>query len=230
MHTSRRTFLAQAALAPLILPSLRGQVAPSERLTTALIGHGVMGRGHLRVLASRPESQLVAMCDVDQTRRDDAVAQVPGLPTYNDYRELLARDDIDAVVIVTPDHWHSQISIEAARAGKDVYCEKPVSLTIREGRQLADTMTRYARVFQTGTQYRSIPTIRRVCEFVRHGGLGQVKSVFTKWGKGSRFPGANPYIPVPNALPGEPVPASLDWDLWLGPAPRRPSNLSRIHV
>ena len=121
MHTSRRTFLAKAALAPLILPSWAGQAAPSKRITTALIGHGLMGRGHLRVLASRPESQLLAMCDVDRTRRDDAVAQVPGLTTYNDYRELLARDDIDAVVVVTPDHWHSQISIEAARAGKDVY-------------------------------------------------------------------------------------------------------------
>jgi hypothetical protein len=224
MHTSRRSFLAQAALTPLILPSLRGQVAPGERITTALIGHGIMGRGHLRVLASRPESQLIAMCEVDRTRRDDAVAQVPGLTTYNDYRELLARDDIDAVVIVTPDHWHSQMSIEAARGGKDVYCEKPVSLTIREGRQMAEAVTRYARVFQTGTQYRSIPTIKRVCQFVRDGGLGKVKSVFTRWGKGSRFPGANPYIPVPNELPGEAVPDYLDWDLWLGPAPWRPYN------
>jgi predicted dehydrogenase len=224
MHTSRRSFLAQAALAPLILPSLRGQAAPGERITTALIGHGVMGRGHLRVLASRPESQLLAMCDVDRTRRNDAVAQVPGITACNDYRELLARDDIDAVVVVTPDHWHSQISIEAARAGKDVYCEKPVSLTVREGRQLAETVTRYARVFQTGTQYRSIPTIRRVCQFVRDGGLGKVKSVYTMWGKGSRFPGANPYIPVPDELPGQPVPDYLDWDLWLGPAPWRPYN------
>ena len=100
---------------------------------------------------------------------------------YNDYRELLARSDIDAVVIATPDHWHTLQAIDAAKAGKDIYCEKPVSVTIREGRQLVETVRRYGRVFQTGTQYRSIPKIRAVCEFVRAGGLGKIKSVFTLW-------------------------------------------------
>ena len=94
---------------------------------------------------------------------------------------MLARSDIDAVVIATPDHWHTPQAIDAAKAGKDIYCEKPVSVTIQEGRRLVATVRRYGRVFQTGTQYRSIPKIRTVCEFVRAGGLGKIKVVFTLW-------------------------------------------------
>ena len=119
---------------------------------------------------------------VDETyAAERAAGTYRGCTAYNDYRELLARPDLDAVVIATPDHWHTLQAIDAAKAGKDVYCEKPVSLTIQEGRRLVETVRRYGRVFQTGTQYRSIPTIRRVCEFVRAGGLGQVKSAFTIW-------------------------------------------------
>ncbi|HEX40866.1 MAG TPA: Gfo/Idh/MocA family oxidoreductase, partial [Phycisphaerales bacterium] len=164
---------------------------------------------------------------------------------YNDYRDLLARDDIDAVVIVTPDHWHALQSIDAARAGKDVYCEKPISLTVGQGRRLVEAIQRHGRVFQTGTQYRSITTIRKVCDFVRSGGLGQVKSVFTLWTGlggfigGSRFANclsaiapektAASYVPMDFALPGEPVPDGLDWDLWVGPAPWQPYN-SVYHI
>ena len=147
-----------------------------------------------------------------------------GCTAYNDYRELLARPDIDAVVIVTPDHWHAMQSIHAVEAGKDVYCEKPISLTIREGRRLVEAVRRYGRIFQTGTQYRSIPTIRQVCEFVRAGGLGKVKSVFTLWGKIGGHLGVDSYVPLPFALPAEPVPDGLDWDLWVGPAPWQPYN------
>ena len=140
------------------------------------------------------EVQVLAVCDVDRVRREEAkriveetyAAREPdgkykGCTAYNDYRELLARPDIDAVVIATPDHWHSLQSIHAVEAGKDVYCEKPISLTIQEGRRLVQTVRRYGRIFQTGTQYRSISTIRKICEFVRAGGLGKVKSVFTLW-------------------------------------------------
>ncbi len=159
-----------------------GHVAPSNRITVAQIGLGRMGGGHTRFLAHEPSVEMLAVCDVDQTRREATLATVKTVykdrkvscKAYNDYREVLARDDIDAVVIVTPDHWHTSISIDAAKAGKDIYCEKPVSLTVREGRELVQTVRRNKRIFQTGTQYRSIPTIRQVCNFVRECQIGSV--------------------------------------------------------
>lgn len=250
---TRRHFLKHAAAiaaAPWVLPGRvlghDGQTAPSEQITLGLIGHGTMGRGHLSRLVGDPSVVLRAVCDVDRLRRDegkrradDAYSQRRGSGTYrgctayNDYRQLLARPDIDAVVIATPDHWHTLQSIDAAKAGKDVYCEKPVSVTIQEGRDLVTTMRRYGRVFQTGTQYRSMPAIRTVCEFVRAGGLGKIKSVFTLWQRigsvAARLQAranvtgvAGSYVPVSAYLPGEPVPDGLDWDLWVGPAPWQP--------
>jgi hypothetical protein len=201
-----------------------------------LIGHGAMGSGHLSRLAGDREVQVLAVCDVDSVRREEAKKRVEetyaaraggkydGCAAYNDYRELLARPDIDAVVIVTPDHWHTLQAIDAVKAGKDVYCEKPISLTIRQGRRLVETVQRYGRVFQTGTQYRSISTIRQVCNFVRAGGLGKVKSVFTLWGKLPGNLGVDSYAPLAFALPAQPVPDGLDWDLWVGPAPWQPYN------
>jgi hypothetical protein len=214
-----------------------GSAPPSERITVGLIGRGLMGSGHLRVFLGRKETQVLAVCDVDRSRceegqrlaNDAYAADRPsgtyrGCAAYNDYRELLARSDIDAVVIVTPDHWHSLQSVDAAAAGKDVYCEKPVSLTIQEGRRLVEAVRRNGCVFQTGTQYRSIPTIRQVCEFVRRGGLGRVKQVFTIWGK-THVPTLGPsYVPLDPVLPADPVPEGLDWDLWVGPATWRPYN------
>ncbi len=197
-EVGRRRFLqgAAALAVPCIVPSWvlggEGPTAPSQRITVGLIGHGAMGHGHLLRLATDPAVQLLAVCDVDRPRREEAQRRVEeiysdgraagtyhGCAAYNDYRELLARSDIDAVVIATPDHWHTKQAIDAAKAGKDIYCEKPVSVTIGEGRRLVETVRRYGRVFQTGTQYRSIPKIRAVCEFVRAGGLGRIKSVFT---------------------------------------------------
>ena len=256
-RVSRRHFLQTAsASGALALPWLTpasawgadGTVAPSKRITVGLIGHGAMGRGHLGRLAGDPSVQLLAVCDVDRVRCDDAKRRVEerhaadkasgayrGCDAYNDYRELLARPDLDAVVIATPDHWHALQSIDAAKAGKDVYCEKPVSMTIQEGRQLVEAVRGHKRVFQTGTQYRSIPTIRQVCEFVRGGGLGKVKSVFTNWHRLANFTGAErfkpyaqimnlektgaSYVPLEFPLPAEPVPEGLDWKLWVGPAP-----------
>ncbi|MBE0542656.1 MAG: Gfo/Idh/MocA family oxidoreductase [Verrucomicrobia bacterium] len=254
----QRGLTAASVLAlPTIIPAsargANGSVPPSERITVGLIGPGLMGSGHLRVMAHRRDAQLLAVCDVDKSRRDrsreiaDATyaANEPdggykGCAAYNDYRELLARPDIDAVLIATPDHWHSLQAIDAAKAGKDIYCEKPVSMTIQESRKLVEAVRRYGRVFQTGTQYRSIPDIRRVCQFIRDGRLGKVKSVFTLYHNihgniaGGRFtPFANvvspdrcgkSYPPMDFALPAEPVPEGLDWDLWVGPAPWRPYN------
>ncbi|MCX5644837.1 MAG: Gfo/Idh/MocA family oxidoreductase [Phycisphaerae bacterium] len=265
---TRREFLtrtsrvsAMVAL-PWIVPApvigTQTSTAPSERLTMGLIGHGAMGRGHLHRLAGDREVQVLAVCDVDRVRREEARQIVDetyaarksdstykGCTAYNDYRELLARSDIDAVVIATPDHWHSLQAIHAVEAGKDVYCEKPISLNVQEGRRLVETVRRYGRIFQTGTQYRSISTIRKVCEFVRAGGLGKVKSVFTLWGPlngsiaGGRFKpyaqamdaerSGRSYAPMHFDLPGEPVPDGLDWNLWVGPAPWQAYN-SVYHV
>ncbi|MDW8308843.1 MAG: Gfo/Idh/MocA family oxidoreductase [Verrucomicrobiales bacterium] len=260
---SRRAFLRRSAVAagaltlPCIIPARAwgaGETPPpSRRITLGFIGVGLMGRGHLRVLAHNPRVQVLAVCDVDKTRRDDArdvveaiyASQQPiggykGCAAYNDYRELLARPDIDAVVITTPDHWHALQAMDAARAGKDIYCEKPVSMTLAEGRRLVEVVRRYGRVFQTGTQYRSIPEIRRVCRFIREGGLGRVKAAFTLLQPLDGSLAAerckpfaatlNPdvcgrsYVPLDFALPAEPVPEGLDWDLWVGPAPWRPYN------
>ncbi|TKJ36477.1 MAG: hypothetical protein CEE38_11730 [Planctomycetes bacterium B3_Pla] len=230
-----------------------GNVAPSERIAVGLIGKGIMGSGHLHRLAGDKDVQVLAVCDVDRVRREDGKRLVEetyaarrsagsyrGCAAYNDYRELLARTDIDAVVIVTPDHWHTLQAIDAVKAGKDVYCEKPISITVRQGRRLVEEVRRYGRIFQTGTQYRSIPTIRQVCNFVREGGLGKVKQVFTLWTRLGGFFGAprfkpyrhlmdvehsgKSYAPLDITLPAEPVPKGLDWDLWVGPALWRPYN------
>ena len=253
---SRTVALTGIAAAPWIIPSptegANANVSPSERIAVGLIGKGLMGSGHLRRLAGDRDVQVLAVCDVDRKRCEkgrDYVNQTyaakrsngtyNGCSAYNDYRELLARNDIDAVVIVTPDHWHTLIAIDAAKAGKDIYCEKPISITVQEGRRLVETVQRYGRVFQTGTQYRSIPTIREVCAFVRAGGLGKVQSVFTLWsnlgalGAGRFKPYVHlldiertrrSYTPLHFALPAEPVPEGLDWDLWVGPSLWHPYN------
>jgi hypothetical protein len=260
---TRRSFLNRtlAAAGVLAIPELiparamgvDGAVAPSNRITVGLIGRGAMGSGHLHRIAYDAKFQLLAVCEVDQTRRDAGVKSAndiyastqsdgtyKGCAGYNDYREILAREDIDAVVIATPDHWHSLQSIDAAKAGKDVYCEKPISVTMQEGRRVVEAVRRYGRVFQTGTQYRSIPAIRKVCQFIRDGRLGKLKAVFTNihslanWVAGERFkpyaaivnPGqcGKSYQPLDFALPAEPVPDGLDWEMWVGPAPWRPYN------
>ena len=253
----RTTALSGIVAVPWIIPStVRGvneNLTSSERITVGLIGKGLMGSGHLRRLVGDREVQVLAVCDVDRLRRQDGKRLVEetyaanrssgtyrGCAAYNDYRELLSRSDIDAVVIVTPDHWHTLLAIDAVKAGKDVYCEKPISITVRQGRRLVDTVRRYSRIFQTGTQYRSIPTIRQVCNFVRAGGLGKVKQVFTLWTKLGGFFGAprfkpyrhlmdventgKSYTPLDIILPAEPVPDGLDWDLWVGPALWHPYN------
>jgi hypothetical protein len=212
-----------------------------------------MGAGHLRRLAADPQFQVLAVCEVDRVRREAGKTVVDEIYTaagargayrscasYNDYRQMLARPDIDAVVIVTPDHWHALQAVDAAKAGKDIYCEKPVSMTIQEGRRIVEAVRRYERVFQTGTQYRSIPTIRQVVQFVRDGGLGRIKSVFTLMTPLSGFIRAerfkpyahvmqadrcgSSYVPMDFPLPPDPIPDGLDWDMWVGPATWRPYN------
>src|SRR3990172_4615514 len=235
---SRRGFwkhAAACAAAPYVVASsvLAGDeaVAPSERITLGFIGVGMMGRGHLACFLEYPQAQVVAVCDVDRWRREDAqktaeaayAARQPGgtyqgCQAYNDLRELLARDDVDAVVIATGDRWHGLATVLAAKAGKDIYCEKPASLTVQDGQAMVNVVGRYGRVFQTGLQQRSTPEFRKACQLVQSGAIGNVKIVYVI------FPGTSSDV----NLPGEPVPDGLDWDLWLGPAPWHPFN-SRFH-
>jgi predicted dehydrogenase len=230
---TRRHFLGQSALAApaLLTASALGQEAkqaPSERLTLGFIGVGKMNSGHLRSFLGRADTQVVAVCDVDTARREHAKDIVEkkygegrrtdykGCAAYVDFRELLARDDIDAVVIATPDHWHAIPVIEACKAKKDIYCEKPLSLTIHEAKVMIDAVRKYDRVFQTGSQQRTefAGRFRKACEYVRSGRIGKVQVVHVGVGGPS----------VWCDLGEEPMQPGLDWDRWLGPAPKRPYN------
>ncbi len=238
---NRRQFLRRAAAtggiiaAPCLVPSSAlgkdDAVAPSSRITLGSIGIGAMGRGHLRAFVRYPEAQVLAVCDVDRWRREDGQTTVEqtyaaaqpsgtyrGCKAYNDLRELLARDDIDAVVIATGDNWHGPATVMAARAGKDIYCEKPISKTIREARAMAEVSHRYGCVTQIGLQQRSTPEFIKASRLVQSGAIGKVKIVYVA------FPGTNGHV----NLPAEPVPEGLDWDQWLGPAAWRPFN-GRFH-
>jgi len=206
-----------------------GHIAPSERITLGFIGVGKQGRGsHVNAFRNKKDVQILAVCDVESGRleqskhmveeryaqRDDMV-DYKGCDTYHNFRDLLARDDIDAVCIATPDHMHALACIAAAKAGKDIYCEKPLTRFIEEGRALVDAVERYGRVFQTGSQQRSEYDGRfsRAAELVRAGAIGKLKSIDIGIGG---FP-SDSYD-----LPPEPVPPTLDWDAWQGPAPWRP--------
>jgi predicted dehydrogenase len=225
---TRRDFIRSttiAAAAPLILPShvWSAETAPSNRLTLGCIGVGTQGRGLMSGFLDRKDTQVLAVCDVDTTRRDSAKKMVEeryakqkqtsykGCDTYTDFRQLLARKDIDAVVIATPDHWHAFIAIAACQAGKDIYCEKPLTESIHEARTLVSAVRKNNRVFQTGSMQRSSKEFRVACELVRNGVVGKIKTVEVAVGG----PG------VPCDLPEETMEPGLDWDMWLGPAPTR---------
>jgi len=228
---SRREFLkssaavAGAAFAwPTIVPSsVFGAAAPSNRLTMGCIGLGGQGSGNMKGFNAKKDCAVVAVCDVDADHREKARETV-GLDaksSYNDFRDVIARDDIDAVSIAAPDHWHVPISIAAVRAGKDVFCEKPLTLTIAEGRVLVDEVKRYGRVFQTGSQQRSGSEFRKACELVINGRIGKLHTMTVQ------IPGNNRKC-EPTWTP-EPVPQGLDYDLWLGPAPWEPYHKQRCH-
>ena len=240
LKISRRNFLKGAATtivsAPFIVPSsvlgVTGTTAPSNRLVMGCIGVGGMGTGNMRSFLGYDDVQVVAVCDVDSGHREHAKKIVEnhyaerlgkrtyrGCQSYSDFRELLARKDIDAVMIATPDHWHVLISIAAAKAGKDIYCEKPLSSTIAEGRALCETIKRYNRVFQTGTQLRSMRNVRFACELVRNGRIGKLHTIRTFLPPGIAI-GLQPIMPVPEGF---------DYDMWLGPAPWAPYTQKRCH-
>ena len=223
---NRRHFLKTALIAgsaPMILRSglFAADTAPSKQITLGVIGLGRMGSKLLQALLPRSDVRVLALADVDTARRNLALAEVAkhydgkACDAYNDFRELLARKDIDAVIIATPDHWHALIAIAAVNAGKDVYCEKPMAHTILEGRAMVNAVRKNKRILQVGSMQRSMSEFRAACELVRNGVIGTVTKVDAAVDGGP---------PVVCDLPSEPDEPGLNWNLWLGPAPDRAYN------
>jgi predicted dehydrogenase len=231
--TSRRQFLKASAgwgtalALPAFVPAAAmgrgGAVAPSERIVLGAIGLGGRGTGDLRSFMDNSDVQFVAICDVRRQRRE-AIKQLADekygnsdCEMYHDMHEILARPDIDAMLIATGDRWHTMASITAAKAGKDVYCEKPCSMTISESRALADTFRRYGCIYQAGTQRRSIGNFLFAAELAHSGKLGKLHAVHAN---------TRPPATSHQWLPAEPQPPrdEVDWDRWLGPCPWRPYN------
>lgn len=221
---NRRQFLkataagAAALSAPYFVPARA--FGANERIVTGHIGVGGQGRGNLRGFLEN----AAAVCDVDAKHLAQAAKMVEDkgrkCERFGDYRRLLDRRDIDAVVISTPDHWHALPTIHACEAGKDVYVEKPLSLTVAEGRRMVDAARRNKRIVQTGSQQRSSKEFRTACELVRSGRIGQLQTMLVG------IAGANhPGEPVPDSEP----PEHLNYEMWLGPAPWRPYNEKRVH-
>jgi predicted dehydrogenase len=239
MKTDRRRFLQGtlgAAAAAWGIPYIvrtsalgkSGRVAPNDRINMGCIGVGSRGTGNMRGFLNVAGVQVVAVCDVWQSRRQKAKQIVDehygtsDCATYTDFRELLKRQDVDAVMIATQDHWHALIAVAAARAGKDIYCEKPLGVAVTECRAILDAVRRYGRVFQTGTQQRSDQKFRFACELARNGYLGKIHTVKVASEGPNYKPGyKGPYDPMP-------APDGLDFDMYLGPAPKKPYNPGRL--
>ncbi|HRI88493.1 MAG TPA: Gfo/Idh/MocA family oxidoreductase [Candidatus Hydrogenedentes bacterium] len=230
MKPNRRSFLKSAAIAsaPFILPSKlwAAETKPNDRITMGFIGMGRQNYHLIRTFLQYKECRVVAVCDVDTTRRNAAQQLVneaytsrpelgsPDCKAYNDFRELIARDDIDAICIATPDHWHAIQTVAALESGKDVYCEKPLTHNIHESIAVIEAVAKHKRVLQTGSMQRSMREFRIACELVQNGIIGKIDHVDCSFGP----PG------VPCDLPEETMEPGLDWDLWCGPGPSRPYN------
>jgi len=218
---SRRGFLkrlaAAAAAAPLVVPASAlgrgGYLSPTDRIAMGFIGLGGRGGGTMPGFVQRGVSECAAVCDVWRDRAEHAKERMGGgAMATTDFREIVARDDLDAVVVSTPDHWHVLVTMALMKSGKDVYCEKPLSVTVEEGRALVEVANRYGRVFQHGTHQRSFAGFRHACELALNGYLGKVHTI--------RVCERGGYQSGPR--PPQPVPPTLDYDLWLGPAPEIP--------
>lgn len=235
MNIARRVFLKQTAriaasslAMPYIVSSSAlgadGRVPPSERIVMGFIGVGARGGALLKNFMALQDAQVVAVCDVKKPQQDGALELVNKhygknvCVTYDDFRKLCVRKDIDAIAVATPDHWHVLATLEALRTGKDVYMEKPLGVSIEQGKVLRDTVKRYGRVFQFGTQERSSRNSRFACEMVRSGRVGRIRKITVA----SRYS-----IVAPNFAP-TPVPDWLNYDLWLGPAPWAPHTTNRV--
>ncbi len=244
---SRRAFVraaATAVAAPYVVPSsVFGESSPSNRINVGLIGVGNQSRVDLPSLLKFPDAQVLAVCDVNrgshgyakpehflgrEPARDkvnEHYAQATGRGSYNgcdmyaDFRDVLSRDDIDAVMLILPDHWHALATVMACRAGKDVYCQKPMSLTVHDGQQMIKAVREHQRILQVGSQYRSNSVVRRACELVRNGRIGKVQRAIAIVNDSGPGPGPN--------WKEMPVPEGFDYDMWLGPAPQAAYHLDR---
>jgi predicted dehydrogenase len=233
MATAGKGMMVAAAGFPAIVPaSVLGANAPSKRINVGAIGTGRISRGHdLPGVWKHEFARVVAVCDVDRRRLQQAVELVnghyakatgkphDGVTAYTDYREMLANPDIDAVVISTPDHWHALPTIQAVEAGKDVYLQKPTSLTIAEGRAVSNAVHRTGRIFQIGSQQRSSRQFRYAAELVRNGRIGELKTVYV----------GLPGDPSGDDEPEMPVPPHFDYDTWLGSTPVVYYTENRVH-
>lgn len=242
---SRRSFLAQTSLAvagasaaPWVVPASAlgadGRPAPGERISVGMIGMGRQTRhANLKQFLRMKDVQVLAVCDVDSWRlaqakkavekaygEQSASGSYSGCSAVEDYRDILRRDDIDAVMIATPDHWHVPMALEAFEAGQDVSLEKPIQRTIAEGRQLADASKRLERVFRVDSELRSHKGVHRAAELVRNGRIGEIKRVTVG------VPGSDVGCP---SQPEMPVPEELDYESWQGPAPRAFYTRKRVH-
>ncbi|AQG80606.1 Gfo/Idh/MocA family protein [Spirosoma montaniterrae] len=236
LDLSARTVLASGAVAsgfPAIVPSsVFGKNAPSNRINVAAIGTGRISRDHdMPGVWKHDTARIVAVCDLDDHRAQEAKTLVnnyytkqtgkpyDGVRVYNDYREVLLNKDIDAVIISTPDHWHAPIAVAAVEAGKDVYMQKPASLTISEGRAMADAVKRTGRILQIGSQQRSSAQFRYAAELVRNGRIGQLKKIYV----------GLPGDPSGNEEPEMPIPKGFNYDMWLGTTPEVYYTEKRVH-
>ncbi|HEX2860351.1 MAG TPA: Gfo/Idh/MocA family oxidoreductase, partial [Lacunisphaera sp.] len=208
--------IVATGFAPLFLPSrLFGASSPSNRIQVGIVGNGLIAGSHVRGLLGRDDCQIVALCDVWRSKAEKMQKQIEqgyadsagtsgfkGIALHGTHEELVARADVDVVFVTTPDHWHAPVSIAAMQAGKDVYCEKPMTLTVREGRTMVEVARRTGRVLQTGTQQRSESAFRRAATIVRNGWIGDITLIRTRLGK----------FPAAPDLPEEPIPADFNYD------------------
>ena len=228
IRQNRRDFIKKSGLGAMgltILPwSIKG-VAPSDTLRVAHIGVGGMGNNHIKRFANLPEVKIVALCDVDQSHLALSTSNLAKMQpdwkvdTFEDFRHVLDRKDIDAITCATPDHWHATIGTLAFQAGKDVYGEKPLSYDVHEGQKMLAAQQKYNRIFQLGTQIHAGDNYHRVAEIVKSGILGKIKTV-RLWKTGG-----SPELSMTKAS----VPGTLNWDMWQGPAPEREYFPERCH-
>jgi predicted dehydrogenase len=229
-NINRRNFIKSSSIAALgysILPNnYYKKIAPSDKLRVAHIGVGGMGNSHMRWFAALPEVEVVALADVDELHLSETLANLKKIQpdskakTYGDFRHILDRKDVDAITCATPDHWHAQVAILAFQAGKDVYGEKPLAYSVKEGQMMLAAQQKYNKIFQLGTQIHAGDNYHRVAEIIQAGVIGKVHTV-RLWKTGL------PPV-LPNPIYQQP-PAHLNYDMWLGPAPYHEYSPERVH-
>ena len=237
-NIQRRRFLQQAAISsgaigvalPIASAALgkNAAAAPSNKITIGCIGVGGMGTGNMKTFLGMPECRVVAVCDAYEAKRKKAKERVDmqygdkGCAMLADWRDLIARKDIDALMIAPQDHWHALIATAAAKAGKDMYCEKPLGVAVAESQAIRDAVRKHKRVFQTGTWQRSQGKFQQACRLVRNGYIGKVHTVEVA------APGPQYRPKYKGGMEPQPVPAGFDWEMWRGPAPTKPYNEGRV--